>query len=143
VDIGRSVFDYKKEKNCPRRADQKKQSPRRKDEHNTDRTSTRASNGVMSLPVHKIPGSLQHLQVLLSLKVPRNLFFNDTVLFGGWKKAKPKLAVCRTRKKNSLHYQVDATDPPARERGGRSIRTPHESGPLVFVFDPEKTGRWN
>ena len=90
MDIGRTVFDNKKEKNCPRRADQKKQSPRRKDEHNTDRTSTRASNGMMSSPFHKIPEILQHLQVLLSLKVPRNLFFSDTVLFGDWKKSKPK-----------------------------------------------------
>jgi hypothetical protein len=144
VDVGGNVFDYKKEENCPRRADQEKERARRKDEHNTDRTSTRASgNGVMSSPVHKIP--LQQLQVFLSFKVPRSLFFNETVLFGGWKKRRKNqnviLAVWRSRKRNSLHYQLDAIDPLAHDRGDRNIRTPHELDPLVPVVESGKIGR--
>ena len=79
VDISRKVFDYKKEEECPRCANQKQERPRRKNEYNTDRTS-RASI-LMSSPFHKI--RLEHSHVFLSLKVPRNLFFSEIDLFGG------------------------------------------------------------
>jgi len=82
VDIGRNVCDYKKEEECPGCANQKKERPRRKNKHNTNRTPTRASaNRVMTSPLYKI--LLQLVQVFLSLKVPRNLFFSETDLFGG------------------------------------------------------------
>ena len=79
------MSNKKKKKDSPRNTNDKEKSSRGEDEYNADRTSIRA-NGIhmLSSPSFRQLAKIPHPQTFFpNLKVSRNLFLSDTVLFGG------------------------------------------------------------